>query len=82
MTVYVQVDKINGRQDFFKLANRLTRLGFSDTVMYNEGGWQDKSVEGVLPHLKFEDEQDATAYVLAFGGRVSKTVPGYIIAGG
>ena len=82
MTVYVQVSKINGRYEFSNLAYRLKRLGFLDTVLYNEGGWQDISYEIVLPHLKFEDEQDATAYVLAFGGKVSKTVPGYIIAGG
>ena len=82
MTVYVQVPKLSSRFDLSSLASKLKRLGFQDTVLYNEGGWQDTSIQIALPHLKFEDEQDATAYVLAFGGKVSKTVPGYIIAGG
>lgn len=82
MTLYVQIKKLNGRSDLSKLAGQLKRLGFDDSVEYNEGGWQDISVHTVLPHLKFENEQDATAYILAFGGVVRKTVPGYIIAGG
>ncbi len=82
MTVFVAIPRLNGRNDLATLAEKLMRLGFEDTVEYNEGGWHDQSVQTAYPHLKFEDEQDATAYVLAFGGIVSRTVPGYIIAGG
>ena len=82
MTLYIQVEKINGRNGLAELAEKLSRLGFEDTVLYNEGGWQDNSIEIAHPHLRFENEQDAVAYVLAFGGRISKVLPTYIIAGG
>lgn len=75
MTVYVKIHKINGRNALAKLAESFLEHGFKDTVLYNEGGWQDKNIFTVSPHLKFEDEQDATAYVLIFGGIISKILP-------
>lgn len=82
MTLYVVIDRINGRNGLAVLAEKLQRLGFDDTVQYNEGGWTDTGMGIAYPHLKFENEEDAVAYVLAFGGKVSKFLPTYIIAGG
>lgn len=82
MTVYVTIERINGRKGLADLAQKLLERGFDDTVEYNEGGWQDRSIETAYPHLKFINEQDAVAYVLAFGGVIHNKVPTYIIAGG
>lgn len=41
------------------------------------GGWADKTPHTVLPHLKFENEVDAMAYILAHGGEYSNTIPVY-----
>jgi len=75
MTVYVQIKRLNGRHDFARLAIELQLKGFEDRVEYHQGGWEDKVVPKVAPHLKFEYHDDALAYVLAYGGEVSKEVP-------
>ena len=77
MTVYVKIKRLNGRNDFLRLAWELQRKGFEDRVEYHQGGWEDKVVPKVAPHLKFENHDDALAYVLAYGGEVSKEIPEY-----
>lgn len=75
MTVYVRIKRLNGRFDFVRLADELQRKGFEDRVEYHQGGWMDHMVKHVLPHLKFEEHDDALAYVLAYGGKVSDKIP-------
>jgi hypothetical protein len=75
MTWFVVVDRIKGRRDFYDLVFRLSSNGFEDRVEYFEGGWQDGECHTVATHLKFEREDDAFAYVLAFGGEISKKIP-------
>lgn len=72
---YVAIDRINGRYRFAELADKLRIRGFEERVEYSEGGWQDYMMHTVQPHLKFENEDDALAYVLAFGGEISKEIP-------
>ncbi len=75
MTWYVAVDRINGRRNFHQLISTLGPRGFGDRVEYSAGGWVDTQPSTVLPHLKFECEDDAIAYSLAFGGKVEKHLP-------
>lgn len=75
MTWYVEIPKINGRFNLMLLAEQLDIRGFDDRVEYFDGGWQDKSMENAQPHLKFENEDDAIAYILAFGGELKRTIP-------
>lgn len=75
MTCYVQIPRINGRFDFVELVDKLNIRGFEDRVEYSEGGWRDYMMFTVQPHLKFENEDDALAYVLAFGGEITKSLP-------
>jgi len=44
-------------------------------VDYFEGGWMDNQVQSIHPHLKFETEEDATAFILVHGGTCSKELP-------
>jgi hypothetical protein len=83
MTVYVKVQRINGKHDLAELAAKLEPKGFGDRVEYNSGGWRDRQFYIVAPHLKFENEDDAIAYVLAYGGEISKILPfDGVMAGG
>lgn len=70
---YYVSHSINGRENFYQLASRLDRSCIK--AEYNEGGWSDFDVEMVLPHLRFTNGEDATAYVLKFGGIVSRKMP-------
>lgn len=72
---YVVVDKIIGRYDYIDLATRLNYRGIEDRVEYSEGGWQDNNLKIVLPHLRFEFEDDALAYVISYGGKVVNDIP-------
>ncbi len=72
---YVAIPRINGRQDMLDLAQKLNSHGYGDNVEYNVGGWMDKEIHTVLPHLRFDEEQDAIAFVLTYGGVVSRTLP-------
>ena len=72
--VYVRIKKINNRLDHFYLGFWLNQSGVGE-VDYNEGGWNDRGRGNVAPHLKFENHEDAVAYVLANGGKISKTIP-------
>jgi len=74
MTVYVRIKRLNGRQDHVVLGSWLNQSGVGE-VDYYEGGWSDRQLGNVATHLKFEDEEDAIAYVLANGGAISKTLP-------
>lgn len=75
MTWYVPIQRLNGRSEFLNLVEKLNVNGFGDRVEYYPGGWADNIVQLSTPHLKFENEDDALAYVLAFGGELSRTVP-------
>lgn len=75
MTWYVEIPKINGRFEFVDLVEKLNIKGFEDRVEYYSGGWADDMLETTQPHLKFENEDDALAYILAYGGAISRTVP-------
>ena len=72
---YVAIPRINGRNDMLELAKKLEGHGYGDNVEYNMGGWMDREINTVLPHLKFDEEQDAIAYVLTYGGAVSRSLP-------
>lgn len=77
MAYYVRVRKLNGRNDFYQLGASLEVRGFGDNVEYCEG-WHE-TTRRVLPHLRFLDEQDALAYVLAHGGECKREPPFYAI---
>lgn len=72
---YVTVPRINGRYTLIELAQRLQIRGIEDRVEYSDGGWQDHMLHTVLPHLRFEFEDDALAYILTFGGEISREIP-------
>jgi hypothetical protein len=74
MTVYVRIKKLNGRQGHAELGTWLNQSGVGE-VDYFEGGWVDSIMPVVAPHLKFDIEEDAMAYVLAHGGEISNTLP-------
>jgi hypothetical protein len=74
MSFYVRVPRINGRYDKATLASWLENRGMDD-VEYHPGGWCDNTIHNVVPHLKFMREEDATAYVLAKGGKYSTEIP-------
>lgn len=72
---YVEVERISGRYKFVEIVEKLNIRGFEDRVEYSEGGWQDMMLHTVSPHLRFSCEDDALAYVLAFGGEITKELP-------
>lgn len=74
MSFYVRIDRMNGRSDHMRLGDWLNRSGVVETHYY-KGGWDDNHVHSIAPHLKFEREDDAIAYVLAHGGSYTTTVP-------
>lgn len=71
---YVRIDRMNGVKDFMNLAEWTNTSGIGD-VDYNQGGWADMEPHTVSPHLRFDREGDAIAYVLAHGGFYTTTVP-------
>ena len=76
VSYYIEIPRINGRNDMARLSHRLYICGYKDSVEYCAGGWADSDLEVIRPHLKFEDEQDAVAYSLTYGVNVSKVPPG------
>ena len=74
MSFYVQVDNINGRNNFYKFIAAIESRGFTDVLYHNEG-WSDTEMNSVAAHLKFEKEEDAIVYSLMFGGNCSRTIP-------
>ena len=74
MSFYVKIERLNGRNDHAILGAWLNQSGVGE-VDYYEGGWSDQQRYNIRPHLRFEREDDAIAYVLAHGGEISKTLP-------
>jgi hypothetical protein len=74
MSFYVKIKRLNGRKDHAVLAAWLIQSGVVE-VDYHEGGWADQFVYNLHPHLKFEREEDAVAYILANGGSYSMDIP-------
>ena len=72
--VYYVKTRLNGRKDYVRLAEFFNERGITNAE-YFQGGWADQMVHNIASHIKFEDESDAIAYVLAVGGQVSKTIP-------
>lgn len=72
--IYVKIKRLNGRADHADLGAWLNQSGVGE-VDYFEGGWADRCLGNVHPHLKFKRHEDAVAYVLAHGGEISKTLP-------
>lgn len=71
---YVRIERLNGRQNTRRLGEWLNSSGVIGAD-YNEGGWADGMVKNVSPHLRFEREDDAIAYVLAHGGNYMTHIP-------
>jgi len=76
MFYYIEITRINGRNDMLNLSARLDARGYEDTVEYWAGGWEDTQLHIIRPHLRFQNEQDAMAYSLTYGGDVLKAPPG------
>jgi hypothetical protein len=74
MSFYVKIRRLNGRQDHSLLGEWLNQSGVIE-VDYHQGGWADQCVYNLHPHLKFEREEDAMAWVLAHGGFYTTKVP-------
>ncbi len=74
MYYYVRIKKLNGRIGHIALAEWVNSSGVGE-VDYNEGGWADTMIHNVAPHLRFDREGDAIAYILAHGGEVLKKIP-------
>lgn len=75
MSWYIAIKRINGRHDLAFMAERTNQNGFGDRIEYSDGGWVDHEPGTVLPHLKFDYEDDAIAYSLAFGGEIVTHLP-------
>jgi hypothetical protein len=73
VSYYVAVPPLTQKMKYL-LATVLEERGYID-VEYHNGGWEDKATGTVLPHLRFDKQEDAAVYVLSFGGIVRKTVP-------
>ena len=74
MTVYVKIDRLKSMEQQLILGNWLLQVGITE-VNYSHGGWYDNLVNNTSPHLKFKNEEDAIVYVLAHGGKISRTIP-------
>ena len=73
MPFYVEA-KINGRCAFYEFARWCQERNITDAE-YFSGGWMDKQIDTVLPHVKFEKSEDAVAFALSSGLRASSTLP-------
>jgi len=74
MTYYVEIPRVNGRYQFSYLIEILNQRGYKD-VEYCEGGWEDSDMKIILPHLKFENEEDAVCYSLFTGRKLFRSIP-------
>jgi len=74
MSFYVKIERLNGRNDHAILGSWLNQSGVGE-VDYHQGGWSDQMRYNLYPHLKFEREDDAIAYVLAHGGEITRSIP-------
>ena len=73
MFYYVEVARLATLQ-WIELFIKLSQSGYTD-VHYDNGGWIEYEVKYVMPHLRFENEEDAMAYKLSHGGKVRTTKP-------
>jgi hypothetical protein len=74
MRFYVRIQRLSGRNDHVILGSWLNQSGVGE-VDYYQGGWDDTNMNNIAPHLKFEREDDAIAYVLAHGGEITRSIP-------
>jgi hypothetical protein len=74
VSFYVKIKRLNGRRGHVILGEWLNHSGVVE-VDYHDGGWSDQCVHNLHPHLKFESEEDAIAWVLAHGGSYTTKVP-------
>jgi len=47
----------------------------SKPVYHHSGGWEPGMVNHIVEHMECEEESDAIAFILKFGGRYSATRP-------
>ena len=73
MSYYVQLH-LAGRGAYYQIAQWLDQSGVGHAEYFG-GGWMDNETDSIQPHLKFEREDDALAFVLAHGGTCSKEIP-------
>jgi hypothetical protein len=74
MYYYIPIKRLNGRHDYYRLADLLEKYGYDDRVEYFVGDYN--STEGVvLPHLRFTNEGDAVAYCLRNGSTMTTKIP-------
>jgi hypothetical protein len=73
MTLYVPIQRLNGRDDYYRLSCIFHKLGID--ADYCQGGWDDHVVGTVVPHLRFKDDEDATVFALHTGCKVYKIPP-------
>lgn len=74
MSFYVKIKRLNGRNDHADLGFWLNQSGVVE-VQYHQGGWADQCISNIHPHLKFENDGDAIAYVLVHGGEITRSIP-------
>lgn len=75
MSFYVTLKgKVNGRNSLMEYYKFISERGL-ENVQYTNGGWVDQNIFTMLPHFKFEIEEDALAFALATGGELSRGVP-------
>lgn len=72
MAHYVKVS--GGTLGYLNAIRWIQERGIEDAE-YNSGGWMDNKVEIVLPHFKFENEEDALAFSLSFDGPLTSVMP-------
>jgi hypothetical protein len=73
MSYYVKIERLT-RYDRVFLGLWLQESGVKE-VDYHEGGWADQCIYNVHPHLKFEQQGDAIAYILKHGGEITQKIP-------
>lgn len=74
---YVTISRLTSKE-LISLAEWRLQSGV-ETMDYASGGWTDQLIKNVIPHLRFDREGDAIAYVLAHGGSYSTTIPQEVI---
>lgn len=74
MSFYVKIRRLYGSNDYARLGDWLVQSGIKE-VDYHKGGWADHHINNIHPHLKFEKEVDALAFVLTHGGVYTTKIP-------
>jgi len=73
MTYYIQVNPLNGRREFYELVSNLNERGYDNVEYHPISVLPNRDM--ILSHLRFNREEDATAYSLTYGGDIVKGVP-------